>query len=130
VAYLQIVRFVISGAKSRKSLIRAFWDWICRFLEPEPESHQFEFPGNVFVDFWSHDQKVTKSRRLGLALSTFGVKVGKSSHGDFWDWGIGCVDFWIQGRKVVKWSLLGLVLSTSGAKARKSSNRDSKDWYC
>ena len=135
-----------SGANAGKSSNRASWDWFCRLLEPRPESHQIEPPGTGFIDFWSQDQKVTKSSLLGLVLSTPAAKARKSSNRASWDYfcrllgprpeshqieppGTSFVDFWSQGQKVIKSSLLGLLLSTSEAKARKSSNRASWDWF-
>ena len=86
--FLELV-FSTSGAKTRNSSNRASWYSFCRLLEPRPESHQIEPPGNGFVDFWGRGQKGIKSRVLGLVLSTSGAEARKSLIRTCWT---GCVE--------------------------------------
>ena len=112
-----------------QSLNRASWDSFYRLLEPMRESHQIEPPGIGFVYFWSQCQKVIKSSRLRLVLSTPGAKAGKSSNRTSWHWFSRFLDP-NPGGSSGRASWYVFVLSIIGARARKSSNRASWDWFC
>ena len=100
---LQLI-FSISGAHARKLINRDFWDCFSRLLGPRPQSHQIgtsglltfldfwdqghkdikiKTSGTDFSDFWGQGQQVIKSGLLGLLLSKYGTKAGKSSNQDF-----------------------------------------------
>ena len=66
------------------------------------DNHQILTSEIDFADIWSQTQRVSKSRLLGLILSTSGAKATKSS-------------------------VLVLILPTSGAQANKSLNQDKKN---
>jgi hypothetical protein len=63
------------------------------------DNHQILTSEIDFADIWSQTQRFSKSRLLGMILSTSGAKATKSS-------------------------VLVLILPTSGAQANKSLNQD------
>jgi hypothetical protein len=45
-----------------KSSNQESWDWLCRFLEPKPQSHQIDISRIHFVNVWKQGIKISKSR--------------------------------------------------------------------
>ena len=100
---------------------------------PGPAKHQIKTSGIDFIDFWSQDHKVIKSRLMGLILSMPEHHRISTSGNDF-------VDICSQAQEVIKsrhleprprsHQIIIMISSTFRSQARKSSNRYSWDWFC